>query len=272
MGTVSVNNLRWDEVGTIALRADLTSGAYLGTGNVTGTSASIARFIPEHFDTTISPPMNCVGMICPGNGMAYSGQPFTTNVTAKNGVNATTTNYDATLGASKQVTLSAASTLGGSISPLGNMSNNIIPASSFTNGSSVVATTPKPAFSFGTVPTVPTDIYVRATDTDNATSLRSPGNTSIEGGIKIVSGKLKISNAYGSELLNLPIPIEAQYYNTSGVWTKNISDSISVLNTTTNLVQTIITGPLTSVTAAGFGHLSIGAGGATMTLIKPGVA
>lgn len=271
-GTATVNNLRWDEVGTIALRADIASGAYLGTSNTTGTSSNLGRFIPDHFDTTVNPPMNCVGMICPGNGMAYSGQPFTTNVTAKNGVNATTTNYDGGLGSSKQVTLSAASTLGGSISPLGSMNNNVIPASSFTSGSSVVATTPKPAFNFSATPTVPTDIYARATDTDGAISLRSPSNTSVEGGIKIVSGKLKLSNAYGSELLNLSIPIEAQYYNASGAWTRNISDSTSVLNTTTSLVQTIITGPLTSVTAAGFGPLSIAAGSTTMTLLKPGVA
>jgi hypothetical protein len=100
-------------------------------------------------------------------------------VTAKNGVGNTTLNYDGVLGGSKQVTLTAASSVGGAVSALGNITFGTFPASSFVAGSSSV-TAPKPVFTFTTVPTVPTDIYLRATDTDNATSLQSPAASSIE--------------------------------------------------------------------------------------------
>lgn len=161
-------------------------------------------------------------------------------MTAKSAANTTTLNYDSALGFSKPVTVSAAVSPGGILSSAGNISNGLFPASSFGAGSSSYITSPKPSFNFTTTPTLPTDIYVRATDSDGASSVRSPAASSQESGTKVVSGKLKVTNAYGSELLDLPVPLETQYYSPSGFWTKNISDSTTVINTATDLVQTII--------------------------------
>lgn len=45
-------------------------------------------------------------------------------------------------------------------------------------------------------------------------------------------GRLTLGNAFGSELLDLPIPMETQYYNSSGVYVTNVDDSCTsiVLN------------------------------------------
>jgi MSHA biogenesis protein MshQ len=50
-----------------------------------------------------------------------------------------------------------------------------------------------------------------------------------EQGIKVVSGRIKVSNAYGSELLPLTLYATAQYYTTAG-WTNSTTDSLTDLN------------------------------------------
>ena len=42
-------------------------------------------------------------------------------------------------------------------------------------------------------------------------------------------GRLALGNAFGSELLDLPIPIEAQYYNSSGVYVTNTGDNCTAI-------------------------------------------
>jgi len=43
-------------------------------------------------------------------------------------------------------------------------------------------------------------------------------------------GRLTLGNAFGSELLDLPIPIETQYYNSSGVYVTNVADSCTSIS------------------------------------------
>jgi MSHA biogenesis protein MshQ len=68
---------------------------------------------------------------------------------------------------------------------------------------------------------------VRAIDTDNVSSLRVPLSSSIEGLPEIRSGRIKITNALGSELLQLPIAVTAQYLNASSSYVNSTSDSSS---------------------------------------------
>jgi MSHA biogenesis protein MshQ len=210
--------------------------------------AIISRFIPHHFDTAVVPstgvplaagvPMACpTGLTCPAlyNGIAYAGQPFTVNVYARNAADETTQNYDMSMGLSKTVTLSAWNALGGLVgNSNGTLNCTTVPAacdpakpevkSKFTKGTTEAAPA-TPNFAFGTVPTVPTDIYLRAVDTDAVTSSR--GASSIEGGVKIVSGRVRVPNAYGSELLDLPIVATVQYFNAAGAWVTSTTDSLT---------------------------------------------
>lgn len=254
-GVTSASNLNWSEVGNGDLVATNTS--YLGSGvtttgntgtggtacNGTGGAGNVGPFIPDHFDTTVSQvsgvPMPCPsGLTCPAlyNGFVYSGQAFTVNVYARNAAGSVTQNYDGTANTApnfaKAVTLTAWDAIGSTTTQNpggGALSNNTVPAASFTNGTTTLGTPATPIYTFGTVPTVPTDIYVRAKDTDNTTSLR--GASSVEGGVKVVSGRIDISNAHGSELLSLPISVAIQYWDGTSYVTSD-TDSVSSFSTT----------------------------------------
>jgi MSHA biogenesis protein MshQ len=193
-------------------------------------------------------------------------------VTARNAAGAATLNYDNGKTLSKNVTLSAYNAAGGTVlnPPGGNggMTLNTIPAGAFSAG--VALTTNTPIYTFTTAPTAPSDIFMRAVDSDNVTSLR--GASSIEGGIKVVSGRINISNAQGSELLPLPISVTAQYWNGSSYLTSS-TDSVSNFvvatspaasavnfgNYQNNLTTALVAGSPKTVT------LSSGAGGFTLS-------
>ena len=102
-------------------------------------------------------------------------------------------------------------------------------ASTFNAG---VATTSTPVYTLASTTTAPTNIFMRATETggDGVTSLRAnnPTTTSVEGGVMVVSGRVKVSNAYGSELLPLTLMATAQYYTATG-WVNSITDSVTQL-------------------------------------------
>lgn len=278
-GVATVNNLNWGEVGLITMTANLTSGGYLGSVlTATGTSGNVGRFIPDHFDTVTSGGMPCpAGLTCPAqfNGFVYSGQAFTTQMTARNLAGATTFNYDSALGYSRNVTLSAWDAIGSVVTSNpggGALTLNAVPSASFGNG---VATTGTPIYTFPTTPVAPTDIYLRAADTDGATSLRPA--SSVEGGMKIVSGRAKISNVYGSELLPLSMTATVQYYDdTAGDWMASTTDNATTFNTNLstgggNIVATIISGLAPGISIASAGVVTVAGGVNTFTLNKPGV-
>lgn len=247
-GVATVNNLSWGEVGSITLTANLTSGStnncstlpdhdgYLCSGlSATGTSATVGAFIPDHLDTevvaTATTPMPCpAGLTCPAtyDGFVYSGQPFSVRVTARNLAGGTTLNYDDGFGLSKAVTLSAWDALGSTTTQNpgpGALANGAVAAAAFAAGVGVTAT---PTYTFSATPTAPTDIFMRATDTDGVTSLRATPASSVEGGVMVASGRIRIGNAHGSELLPLPMIATVQYYNAAN-WVNSATDSVTSL-------------------------------------------
>jgi hypothetical protein len=113
---------------------------------------SLGRFVPDHFDTAIkqaTAPIACPAapFACPtnasgANGLLYSGQAFTLNVTAKNaiGTGDTTANFQGVF--AKATTLSAWSAAGntGTANPGGGaLANTALAATAFAVG---VGTTP----------------------------------------------------------------------------------------------------------------------------------
>lgn len=220
------------------------------------------------------------GLTCPvsgdsnGNGFVYSGLPFSVQVTARNAAGAATVNYNSATTLSKNVTLSAYNAAGGATAnpPGGNggLALNTVPASAFSAGVGLVTNTP--IYTFTTVPTAPTSIFMRATDTDNVTSLR--GASSVEGGILVVSGRMNIASELGSELLPLSIPVTAQYWNGSSYVTSS-TDSVSSFlvatspatstvnfgNYQNNLTTALVTGsPKTLTLSGGVGSFTLTAG------------
>ena len=282
----------WTGVDSITTKSDCVADSFSNTINASGkygcnfgnTTAAgpFGRFIPDHFDTVVTYDagsqifMPCpTGLTCPvsgdaTNGFVYSGQPFSVQVTARNATPATTLNYSNATTLSKNVTLSAYNAAGGATANPGNggMPVNAIPAAAFSAG--VALSTNTPFYTFNTVPTAPTSIFIRAMDTDNVTSLR--GASSVEGGIMVVSGRIYINNALGSELLPLAIPVTAQYWNGSGyvtsttdsvsnflVATSPAPSTVSFNNYQNNLTTALVSGSPKTVT------LSNGAGSFTLT-------
>lgn len=244
-GTTTLSALTWSEVGRIDLTATLASGSYLGTGLTatgnTGTAGTLCNgngnvgaFIPHHFDTQV---------IAQGCGtFTYSGQPFTLKVTARNGLSSptTTVNYDGSAATTpnfaRAITLSDTSGASGALSP------STAPASSFVAG---VATLSTPAWTFATPLTKPATIVLRAVDADGTSSSGYESAASAP----IRSGRLALSNAFGSEKSPLTMNLQTQFWN--GAWVTNASDSCTVV-------------PVSAVALSGYtGTLSLASFGAT---------
>jgi MSHA biogenesis protein MshQ len=212
-GSASGSNFTWSEVGTIDLTADLASGSYLGSGlsasGTTGSAGAVGRFIPDHFDTVVT-------QGCTSGSFTYSGQPFTTQVTARNLAGNTTQNYDGTINTSpnfaKVTTLSNA----GSAT---NFSNNTLLTTNFSAGVGVNSTV---TYTFPVVKTAPLTMNMRAQDTDGVVS------GLVEGPVSIRSGRLQMQNAHGSELLALQVPLVAQYW-TGNYFATNNADSCTAI-------------------------------------------
>src|SRR5450830_194333 len=213
-GGATASNLTYSEVGQITLSAMLASQSYLGSGlSPSGTSSTVGDFVPAYFDTAVTP--SC-------GSFTYSGQPFNVMVTAKNTKEGTTVNYSNLTSCSvcsKDVTLSDPSAAT-------NFNNtNIIAANTFTKG---VGSNNAVTYTFPTKTTAPATITLRAVDssvspnvTSNVTTATYPSH--VEGNTPIRSGRVRLLNAYGSELLDLPVTMRAEYWNNNS-WAINSAD------------------------------------------------
>ncbi len=174
-------------------------------------SPYFGRFIPDHFDTGVT-------SACVAGSFTYAGQPFPLTVSAKNLSGVTTQNYAGAF--ARNVTLTArdaADTINnpgpGTLSPT-NIANGVFIAG-------LANATPNYAFTAAT--TAPTAVRIRAGDGE-ATSLRSPAAASVEGQTTVRSGRARLSNAYGSERLDLPIVFRTEFWNGNG-WVLNTDDT-----------------------------------------------
>ena len=215
LGQATVTNLNWPEVGIIRLQPRIlptgseTIGDYLGAGDVTRyTAPNIGRFIPDRFDTVVT--QGC-------SSFTYSGQPLPTTVTAKATGGTVTANYGGATWA-RLVTLFDAN--GGT----GTWSGNTISAASFANG---LGSANAATYTFANPATAPTTIKVRAKEPTGADGVDS--STGSEGTSNILSGRLRLLNANGSNILDLPMAMRAEYWQSAANgWQTNSSDTCTV--------------------------------------------
>lgn len=210
-------SLAWNEVGTIDLNAQLAN--YLGSAlSISGTQGGVGRFHPAYFDTLVAPgcgSFSYAGAITP----AKAGQPFVVTVKAKRFGGDTT---DATNTANYAGTYAYLTTLSNAGVTTGLAANTLAP-SSFANGVGSANVT----YAVATPQTAPVTLTLRATDSDTpATS--SSGHT--EATTTVRSGRVRMQNAYGSELLPLPITLAIEYYDTTpSVGWRTGTDTCTVL-------------------------------------------
>lgn len=209
-GRATSTTFSWSEVGIIRLTPSVGDADYLGVGDVTGTtSGNIGRFVPDHIDVVVTEG-------CVTGSYTYSGQPMGLELSARNVANGMTTNYNTTTALSRAVTLSQ-TPASGTFSPA------TVPASGFAAGLANASA----AFTFTTQATVPTTITIGGQDADGVPLVASADLTK-KRTAAIRSGRLQVANAYGSEFLPLPVPVNAQYWDSG--WKQNKADSCTVLN------------------------------------------
>lgn len=250
-----VANLAWDNVGEIFLTPLITGDNYFGAGAITSKpSQAIGRFYPFSFNASSPSLINRVDSSCPvGSSFSYMDENIRGLVTlnALNKAGAITTNYDGTymnpsLASSWNIKASNGSNLTSRMS-------FISQSGSWVSGVLNASLTLK--FSRQTSPDGPynsTQIAIVPIDSDGVTMLSSSYNLDFDnngspdsyslGSTNLYFGRLKLTNALGSELLPLAIPIETQYYNSFG-FTTNTQDSCTLLSsarfTNSNFTQNI---------------------------------
>lgn len=174
-------------------------------GNATATNY-FGRFIPDHFDTVVT-------QGCSTGAFTYATQPFNTQITARNFSGVRTQNYDSAASFSKNLVLSDANAVA-----TGSLASASVAASAFSAGIANAT----PSFNFNTAKTAPAAIRLHSLDLDNVASSTTEGTANIR------SGRLYLQNAYGSELLPLPVPLEAQYWNGTS-YIRNQQDSCTIV-------------------------------------------
>jgi MSHA biogenesis protein MshQ len=275
----------------------------------------IGRFYPDHFVTEVDATMPCLpAMNCPAvsvdpakptfpvSGATYSRQPFTVTITpyglARDGTPSFLSLFQND--SARPVALSAAKMPNDAAAPAaGVLTAPVLPTA--TDPADFKALKGAASFSTGNAYNpasrsvgdwgVPTFVYLRAGMTETilpsgsaaqVISSRTAANTwtpQYEDGLLIVPGRLFVSNAFGSDLLRLPVPLVAQYWNGTA-WVASASDDDSSVASAIrpsaggcrkffaqNLVSgTCKTTPLTAATSA---PVRLKSGKGTLLLLDP---
>ena len=265
-GVASVTNLSWDEVGIITLTPSIADANYLGTGNVTGTTTgNIGRFVPDHFAITQGTPAPACS-----NAFTYFGQDgFTTPfvLKAQNAANATTQNYTgsfALLGltnwnnyAFAAAALPAGSTLAASATA---------PTGSWSSGSASVSA--RHQVSRPTALAGETSVVVKAAPVDSDGVTMTVAQVGAATPLRF--GRLRLSNAFGSEKAALAMTVQAQYWG-GNAWVANGADSCTVLPAAAVVRSGYLDnkGAASAAWSTSPGAITVSAGTGTLTLSAP---
>jgi hypothetical protein len=259
---------------------------------VCGVTVNVGRFVPDHFAVSYNTPV--FGTTC--GSFTYIGQPFnyTTapviTVTAQDFANNTTTLYS-TLGSWWRIT-NASLTGKAYTAAVGTMDVSGLPGTdpviassglgvgtlTFGSGTGLLFTRTTPVTPFN----ADISLAINVIDADGVTYASNPARFSaatagngiaFSGGKPMRFGRLALGNALGSELLNLPVPIQTQYWDGTNFVT-NTGDSCTTI-TASNIVLSNYQGALTSGNLPS-GNISISgafnAGVGSLTLTKPSSA
>lgn len=298
-GSATGTTFSWDEVGIITLTPSVGDGSYLGAGDVTGTaSGNVGRFYPDNFNVTYNVPQFATA--CVAGTFTYVGQTFsyTTQpvmmVTARSSSagNPTTQNYAGTwvkLSNSAGTSLNKTpydtqgarySAVTGTLNAGGLPATTVDPTiSSFTNGVGTLTFSSGTGLAFNRTTPVASfnadiSLSLKVEDTDAVAFAGNPAIfTSIlfPNGPQMRFGRLTLLSARGSQLVNLQVPVEAQYWNGTSFIT-NAADNCTAIasadiamgNYSGNLTAT----PLCKTAISGGGTLS--SGRRTLRLAAPG--
>jgi len=247
-GVAIGTDFSWPEVGIVTLTPHIKDGDYLGAGDVVGTTTgNVGRFIPNDFATVKNVPS--FQTACASGGFTYIGQPFVystapvLSVTARALGGATTRNYAGAFFKLTNSTLTArtytvvAATLDTSGVPattsdpaIADLSNGLASLTfSAGTGLAILRTTPVAPFNAQ----ISLSINIIDSDSVAASNPVTFSNIAFSNTAEQRYGRIAFRNAVGSELLNLPLPMHAEYFqSTSGGFTQSVADSCTTGVTT----------------------------------------
>lgn len=295
-GSVTVNNVTWDEVGIITITPGVGDSNYLGVGDVTGTATgNIGRFTPHYFDVSANAPLFATA--CTAGAFTYIGQPFNyalgmepvLTVTARNLTGGTTANYKGTTPAGQaffkitnaSLTGKAYAAASGTLDASGvTAPDPVIVAAgngtgtlTFNSGSGLFFTRSSPEAPFD----AEISLAINVIDTDSVAYSTNParfGQATAGNGIAFSTGKamrfgrLRLIGASGSQLLPLTVPFETQYWTGTFFATNTIDTCTTVANGNVglgNYIGNLNDGDTTVSTVS-----SLSGGRGTITLAAPG--
>jgi hypothetical protein len=251
-GAATGTTFDWPEVGIITLTPAVAN--YLGSGALTGTaSGNVGRFYPNSFAVTRNTPVFGTG--CAAGSFSYLGQPLTYTVAPVATLTAlalrgtTTRNYTAEFMKISNGTLNGRTYTPTPSSPSLNIAG--LPATTadpvvadlgtgqvtltfnsgtgllFNRGSAIAPFNAEIALSFNVIDA--DGVGVASVDggaASNPVNFGGSTGISFSTGAAQYYGRLALRDSVGSELLDLPMPLTAQYYlNTAVGFTTNTADS-----------------------------------------------
>jgi MSHA biogenesis protein MshQ len=262
----------------------LSGGKYGCKFGITANSSYFGRFFPASFVLTASSVTPACSAV---SGFSYMGQSFTVtaNVQALNGATtpALTKNYDGTFAPGVAVFAAENSNNGTDLS-----SRLTIPAGAWAAG---VYTLNTAAATFSRPVTTTSDatwgpygsllVGIRISDSDGPVisskdmdptttgSCVSCSYKTMGSAMAMRMGRLQMQNAHGSELLNLPIPLEAQYWNGSA-YVRNASDSCTTIPASSLIYSGFQSNLAACETYTFMSSAAMSVGRASLSLTKPG--
>jgi hypothetical protein len=235
-GVATGTDFTWSEVGIVRAVPGVGDGDYLTAGDVTGpASERIGRFIPSRFVVALNSPL--LATACTAGGFTYQGQTFgyatapVVTATAVGVSGATTTNYTGAFFKLSNATLAGRSysSPAGALNLAGLPSTAVDPAIASLGGGVATLT-----FSSGTgiafvkgAPQAPFDAQLQlaidvqdgdgvaavgAAPLGNPVTFGAAGGMQFTAGQEIRYGRVRVGTAVGSELVDLAVPMRAEYY------------------------------------------------------------
>ncbi len=268
----------YSEVGTVTLQAQVAN--YLGSGiDVTG-SATIGRFTPHHFVASPNSPLFATA--CSVGGFTYVGQAFdyamapVITVTAKNSQGDTTANYTGEWWKITNATLSGKtySAAQGTLDLTGIPATDPVISDlgggmgllTFDSGSGMRFVRGAPVAPFDADISLSINVLdadgIAATDNPVTFGAATAGNgIAFDHGKTMRWGRISLKNAYGSELLALPMPMRTEYFDGTA-FRQNWQDGCTPFALTQLLLND----------APGDQPVAVGSGSSSATLRSPMLA
>jgi hypothetical protein len=233
-GVATGSGFSWPEVGIIELQGAIGDADYLGAGDVIGPTASerVGRFVPHHFNVALNTPSFDPG--CSAGGFTYQGQPFSyatapvITATAVSLAGTTTLNYTNPSGAwfkitNASLTGKAYQSASGHAIDASGVSGPDPAVANIGAGNATLTFNSGTGLVFGRSVVAPfaaaVQLSINVVDADGVTTATAPTTFGAVDGIpftlagdSIRYGRVRIATAVGSERVDLPVRMVAEYY------------------------------------------------------------